>query len=384
VARKLKGIRPIGKKWQVFVRVAGKFCSTMFDDLDVPKMRAWQEQQRSTVAPAPGKGTLAEKAAAYFELPEIAAQSSVAEKQAHLRLWLDELGWETPIDAITRDQIEAVLQRWLKLFAEATVYHRRSSLLAVFTHVFGKHAENVVLDTTVPAAWTPRDQSVDYATLTKILEAMPSERRPRKGIRQPSAARLVVEVLMHTGVRGCDLVQVRRSHVDWSRGIVQMPPTKKGGGGDWWPCVLTEDALAALRAFDAANLYGVFNPAAVSHSFKRAARRVLGHETAVHLYCLRHSVGADTLRASGDTATVGRVLGHAEGSRMSEQYSRGAHAEVDRRAIDAMAAARRAAVQQASAAAEMKQQPAPRLRKKLQRKLQGVANAHRDKHLQRV
>ncbi len=99
-----------------------------------------------------------------------------------------------------------------------------------------------------------------------------------------------------------------------------------------------------MRAFDAANLYGAFSPAAVSHSYKRACRRVLGHDTLVHLYSMRHSVGADVLRASGDTKTVGRVLGHAPGSRMSEQYSKGAHAEVDRRAVDAMATARRASL----------------------------------------
>jgi integrase len=343
--KKLKGIRPKGKKWEVYVRVAGKLRTTTFDELDVSKMRTWQEQQRSTVAPPADKGTLAAHAQDYFDTPEVAAQPYVHQKKAHLNLWLDALGWDTPINAITRDRIEGVLQGWLKTLAPATVYHRRSALLAVFTHVFGTHAENVVLDTTAPAAWTPRDQSVNVATLTKILEAMPTERRPRKGIRQPSAARIVSEVLHHTGVRGCDLRQVRREHIDWTQMTVQMPPTKKGAGGkEWWTCVLTSEGLAAMRKFDAANLYGAFSPAAVSHSYKRAARRVLGRETPVHLNCNRHSVGADVFRMTGDTATVGRVLGHAPGSRMSEQYSKGAHAEVDRRAVESMAAARRASV----------------------------------------
>jgi integrase len=342
--KKLKGIRRKGKKWEAYVRVAGTLRTKTFDEFDVPTVRAWQEQQRSTVAPPPEKGTLAAYAEEYFAKPEIAAQPSVGQKKAHVNLWLDLLGWDTPIDAITRDRLEHILQDWLKTLAPATVYHRRSSLLAVFTFVYGTHAENVVLDTTVPTAWTPRDQSVDFPTLARILEAMPTERRPSKGIRLPSAARLVSELLMHTGVRGCDLVQVRRPHVNWQRGTVQMPPTKKGQGGEWWTCVLTPEGLSALRAFDAADLYGKFSPAAVSHSYKRACRRVLGPETAVHLYSMRHSVGAEVLRASGDTSTVGRVLGHAPGSRMAEQYSKGAHAEVDRRAIEAMAAARRESV----------------------------------------
>jgi integrase len=342
--KKLKGIRPKGKKWEAYVRVAGQLRTKTFDELDVPEIRAWQERERSTVAPPPTKGTLAAHAEAYFAKPEIAAQPSVDQKKAHVKLWLDVIGWDTPIDAITRDRLEHILQDWLKTLAPATVYHRRSALLAVFTFVYGTHAENVVLDTTVPAAWTPRDQSVDFATLAKILDAMPTDRLVKKGIRQPSAARLVSALLMHTGVRGCDLLQVRRPHVDWQRGAVQMPPTKKGKGGEWWTCVLSDEALLALRAFDAADLYGRFSPAAVSHSYKRACRRVLGPETPVHLYSMRHSVGADTLRASGDTSTVGRVLGHTPGSRMAEQYSKGAHAEVDRRAVEAMAAARRASL----------------------------------------
>lgn len=364
--KKLKGIRPQGKKWEVYVKVAGKFIRATFDELDVPKMRAWQEQQKSTVAAAPQQGTVAEKAAEYFAKPEIAAQPYVDQKKAHLELWLERLGRDTPIAAITRDQVEAVLQTWLKTFAEATVYHRRASLLAVFTHAYGTHAENVVLDTTVPAAWTPRDQSVDYATLVKILETMPTERLVRKGIRQPSVARLVCAVLMHTGVRPCDLRQVRRrDHVDWQRGIVQMPPTRKGEGGEgWWPCILTTEGFEAMRAFDVANLYGAFSPAAVSKSWKRACRRVLGHETSVHLYSTRHSIGADVFRLHGDTATVGRVLGHAPGSRMSEQYSKGAHAEVDRRVVEAMAAARRATTEAAPDAPA-----APRSGKKLGTKL---------------
>lgn len=370
MARKLKGIRRHGRGWQVFLRVNGRFVQEKFDlDTPVEEMRAWQEKQRGTVAP-PTKGTLAAKAVEYFAKPEIAAQAYVDHKKRHLELWLDRLGWETPIGAISRDQIEAVLQDWLRTFAPATVYHRRSSLLSVFAHAYGDDAPNVVLGTTVPLAWTPRDQSVDFATLQKILDAMPTERIVNKGIRQPSTARLVSAVLMHTGVRGCDLVQVRRPHINWQRGICTMPPTKKAKGGEWWPCVLTPEALAAMRAFDQANLYGAFDPAAVSHSYKRAARRVLGRETDVHLYSMRHSVGAEILHAGGDTATVGRMLGHAPGSRMSEQYSKGAHAEVDRRAMEAMAAARRAAIAEPAGKELPEKLPAkrkPRKRSKLRR-----------------
>src|SRR5436190_5946247 len=135
--RRLKGIRKRGNKYQAFVRVNGEFRQQMFDTLDVPEIRTWQEAQRTTAPAAPAKGTLAATAAEYFAKPEVAAQPYVAQKQAHILLWLDALGRDVEIDTITRDQVEAVLQDWLKTFAPATVCHRRLSLLAVFTHAYG-------------------------------------------------------------------------------------------------------------------------------------------------------------------------------------------------------------------------------------------------------
>jgi integrase len=270
--------------------------------------------------------------------------SYVDQKRAHLALWVEALGAERPRASISSDEIEAVLQTWLAAgLSEATVYHRRSSLSALYTTLDGAGGSNPVRGTTRPEPWTPRDHSVDYATLVKILAAMPEERRPMEGIRQPSAARLVVRVLMATGVRGVDLVKVRRHDFKVEAATVQMPRSGKGKGAKSWTCQLTAEGLEAWQAFDAANLYGAFSPAAVSHSFKRAARRVLGHDTPVHLYSLRHSVGADLYRGTGDLATVGRLLGHTTGSPMTEQYARGAHHEVDRAALAAFSATRAAA-----------------------------------------
>lgn len=80
----------------------------------------------------------------------------------------------------------------------------------------------------------------------------------------------------------------------------------------------------------------------MSHSFKRAARHIEGPDTPIHLYSLRHSVGADVYREKGDLATVGRLLGHVPGSRATAQYALGANTDVDRAAILALGAARTA------------------------------------------
>ena len=367
--KKLKGIRSKRNKWEVYVRVAGTLRTTTFDTLDVPKMRAWQETQRRNAPLAPAAGSFAADVEAYLEKPRVAAMRYVGQKSAHLLLWLEALGRDRPRASITSDEIEAVLQTWLAAgLSAATVYHRRSTLSSLITTLDGVVAANPVRGTTRPDPWTPRDHSVDYATLGQILAAMPDERRPTTGIRQPATAKLVVAVLMATGVRGVDLARVRRQDVNLDAAMVQMPRSGKGKGVKSWILRLTPEALEAFRAFDAANLYGAFDPAAVSHSFKRACRRVLGRDTPVHLYSLRHSVGAELYRETGDLATVGRVLGHTPGSPMTEQYARGAHEDVDRAALAAFSA-RRAAVLAASQklAAKLGAPTSPSKRNRLQR-----------------
>lgn len=135
-------------------------------------------------------------------------------------------------------------------------------------------------------------------------------------------------------------MKVRASDIDWQAPALRWPASAKGRGVAARIVALSPEGVAALRAFDAAKAYGAFNPEAVSHSFKRAARRIAGVDTPIHLYSLRHSVGADLYRSTRDLATVGRMLGHAPGSRATAQYARGANAEVDRAAAAALSAAR--------------------------------------------
>jgi integrase len=342
MSRKLKGIRRRRGGWRVTVRVRGHLYTKQFPiDKPIPEMRAWREQQidlhggRQRLS-----GSLRGDVETFLAKPEIAAQPYVGQTAAHLKLWIAALGGDRPRVDVTRDEIEAVLQRWLKTLAEPTVYHRRSALLSVFATLDGAGAANPVKDTTCPKSWIPRDQSVPFPTLLRILAAMPDARFVKKGVRQPSAAKLVAAVLLHTGWRGVDLLAVRRSHVHWAAASVEMPASDKGEGAPPWTSQLTPDGLEALRAFDAAHLYGAFSESAVSHSFKRAARRVEGPDTPIHLYSLRHSVGADVHRETRDLATVGRLLGHVPGSRATAQYAIGANAEVDRAAVAALGAAR--------------------------------------------
>jgi integrase len=363
VPRKLKGIFRRRGKWRVFVRVNGTLHTTTFPlEKPVAEMKAWRETQitqhggrrRGTT------GSLQGDIERFLAKPEIAAQAYVGQTEAYLALWEAELGGDRARVDLTKDEIEAVLQQWLKVFAEPTVYHRRSALLSLYTTLDGPGAANPVKETTCPKSWVPQDQSVPYAKLAAIVAAMPDVRYVKKGITQPSVAKLVAAVIIAVGMRGADLLKVRRRDLDWAAGTVWWPASEKGRGVPAATVHLSPEGLAAFRAFDAAAAYGKFNPEAVSHSFKRAARRIDGPDTPIHLYSLRHSVGADLYRETRDLATVGRMLNQAPGSRATAQYARGANADVDRAAIAALSAARTRAAVPPPAKQLPEKLPAPR------------------------
>lgn len=342
MARKLKGIRRRRDGWQAYVRVAGILYTKQYPiDQPIGDMRAWREQQIDKHGGRrASSGSFAADVIAFLAKPEIAAQKYVGQLARHLGLWIKTLGGDRPRGTITRDEIEAVLQHWLKTFAEPTVYHRRAALLLLFTTLDGAGGANPVKETTCPKSWIPADHSVPFATLARIVDTMPDWHYPKKGIRQPSAAKIVGRIVVEVGIRPADLLKVRRADLHWSDASFRWPASSKGKGVTARTVPLTPSGLAAFRAFDAANLYQRFNPAAVSHSFKRGARRIDGEHTTVHLYSGRHTVGADFYRATGDLATVARMLNHAPGSRATPQYAQGANADVDRAAVAALSASR--------------------------------------------
>lgn len=342
MARKITGIRRRRAGWEAYVRVHGELYTKQYPiDQPLADMRAWREQQIDAHGGRKGRsGSFAADVLEFLGKPEIAAQQYVGQLAHYLGLWIEALGGDRPRATITRDEIEAVLQRWLKTYAEPTVYHRRSALLQLFTVLDGAGAANPVKDTTCPKSWIPADHSTKFSTLAAIVDAMPDWRYPKKGIKQVSIAKLVGRVIVAIGIRPADLAQIRRGDFDRQAATLRWPASSKGKGVAARTVPLSTEGFLALSAFDEADAYGKFNPEAVSHSFKRAARRIDGKETPIHLYTGRHTLGADLYRETRDLATVGRMLNHAPGSRSTPQYAQGANADVDRAAAQALSAAR--------------------------------------------
>ena len=228
--RKVKGIRRRRGGWRVVVRVRGRLYTKQFPiDKPIAEMRAWREQQIDAHG-GRGRGatgSLAADVETFLAKPEIAAQKYVRQTRAALALWVAELGGDRPRVDITRDAIEAVLQRWLKVFAEPTVYHRRSALLSLYTTLDGAGAANPVKETTCPKSWIPTDHSVRYATLAAIIAAMPAWRYPKKGIRQPAIAPVVARVVLDVGIRPGDLLQIQRHDINFGVATLRWPASGK-------------------------------------------------------------------------------------------------------------------------------------------------------------
>jgi hypothetical protein len=186
----------------------------------------------------------------------------------------------------------------------------------------GAGAANPVKETTCPKAWIPTDHSVPFQTLAQDRDAMPDVSYPKKGIRQPSIAKLVGRVIVAVGIRPRTCSRFAAADVNWQARRSAGRRARKGKASSARTVPLSRRPGGASTTFDAAGLRRV-QPEAVSHSFKRAARRIDGEDTRVHLYSGRHTLGADLYRETRDLATVGRMLNHAPGSRATAQYAQG-------------------------------------------------------------
>lgn len=345
--RKLIGLRRKRGGFQAYVKVHGVTYSRMFPlETPVAEMRAWRDTQkrkyggrvRTTTA-----GSFEADVTTYLALPDVAAMPSIAQRTAHLALWLDALGRDRARITITATEIEAVLQTWLRTLSPVTVDHRRTALLSLFVKLDGEDAANPVRATKKPKLPDAEARDVDYLTIARILAAMPSAQSTKPGAgRKLSFAKLRAAVIAYTGMPPATLLKIQPADLDFTAGTFRSPPRTKGQGARARVLPLTAEGLDAFRAFHAAGAYGPFAVEALGHSFKRAARAVCGPDTRIRLYDLRHSFGAELYRRTGDLATVGRFLGHVAGSTVTARYALGANAHVDRAAADAFDAARAA------------------------------------------
>ena len=358
MARKQPGIRRQRDTWRAFVRVNGHLYTKTFDlSTPVPEMQAWRAEQQAAHGAslaAPG-GSFADEIRKY--LARHATMPTLAQRTKHLELWARELGRDRRSDSITGDEIIAVMNRWAVTptvigkgdrgrpsaadgLSPATRRKRRTALQSFFAAKNGAGGYNPVKAVPIPEEPKPEARHLDFATIARILAAMPGERSTTPGApMQTSLAGIRAAVLAHTGippgllrkVSAADLVLV-------GAGALRVRARLKGAGVEARTLPLTAAGLAAWKAFHAANAYGAFSITALNRSFKRACARAGLEASTVTLYDLRHSFLTQLYKTTGDLATVGRFGLHADGSRVTARYAQGANRDVDIAAAAAMSA----------------------------------------------
>jgi len=340
MARKVTGIRRRRGGWRAIVRVRGHLYTKQFAfDTPIAEMKTWRQDQVDTFG-GPAAGTFGADITEY--LTRVTAMPSYDQRAAHLELWGGALGADRPRRTITPADIDRVLQGWLATLSPVTVRKRRTALQSLFVTLDGKFALNPVRASANPRVPPPEPRGLDYPTIARILAAMPAWQSVKPGaVQKPALGKLRVAVLAYTGIPPCALQALVAPDVDLTAGTVRLLARRKGRGAAARLVPLTQEGVAALRAFHNARAYGSFATEALNRSFKRAARRV-GVDPRVRLYDLRHSFGRELYRLRGDLATVARFLGHAPGSSVTARYAQGANAAVDVAAAAAFSASRAA------------------------------------------
>jgi len=337
--RTLIGIKRRRGGWRVEVRIHRKLHTKQFPlETPISEMRAWREDQVDTYAAAsPSAGSFGADIATY--LARVAAMPTLHQRAAHLELWARALGRDRPRRTITTTEIDGVLQGWLEDHAPGTVRKRRTALQSFFAKMNGKKSTvpNPVKGSDNPIAPKAEARALDYFRIADAIAAMPTYRDTKKGHpRQLSLAPIRARVIAYTGIPPGILQQIRPGDLQLTAGTVRVVPRHKGAGVEARTLPLTAEGLAAFKAFHAANAYGPFSTEALNRAFKKGCKAAGLDPATVHLYDLRHSFLTLLYRVTRDLATVGRLGLHAEGSKVTARYAKGADQEVDVAAATAL------------------------------------------------
>ena len=339
MARKLVGIRRRRGGWRVEVRVHRTLYTKQFPlETPVGEMRDWRDDQVDRFSGGrPTSGSFGADIETY--LGRVAAMPTYHQRAAHLELWARELGHDRPRRTITPEEIDIVLQGWLEDRAPGTVRKRRTALQSFFAKMNGKKSRetNPVKASENPPVPKPEARGLDYFRIAAAIAAMPTHRDTKPGLpARLSLSAIRARVLAYTGLPPGILKQVRPTDLQFTAGTVRVVPRHKGAGVEARTLSLTSEGLAAFQDFHAAHAYGPFATESLNRAFKRGCKKAGLDPTAIHLYDLRHSFLTALYQVTRDLATVGRLGLHAEGSKVTARYAKGADQAVDAAATAAL------------------------------------------------
>lgn len=291
----------------------------------VKTMKAWQDETRVELrkrAPGGTRGTFAGDAAKYLQ--GVSSMPTIAERTAHVGLWIAEFGARAR-HSITTPDIDAVLSRWLTAgLSASTVRNRRTVLLHLWNRLDGLDAPNPVRRALKPRKPEPEARALSYAQIDAIFAAMPDVGQGVAGKARDDASKTKARlaVMAYTGLPHALLKRLKPADVDWQGGTVHVPARRKGHGAKARTLPLTDAGLTALRTFDALECWGPFSNSSLWKSFRRACETLRGLD-GVRPYDLRHSFATMIYARTGDVRATAELLMHSPSSHMADRYTLG-------------------------------------------------------------
>lgn len=156
----------------------------------------------------------------------------------------------------------------------------------------------------------------------ELLALLAAARRPRD--------RVMLLLLLGTGVRCSELLRIRDQDIDWAEGTIRI----YGKGGKYRLVVPGRNATAALRSYMKSRPDNIWQEGIATSSGLKTWLRRLGRRARVpdaNLHRFRHTFASDFVRAGGTEGHLKTILGHRT-LEMSIHYTETVREEV---ALDA-------------------------------------------------
>ena len=307
---------------EAYVEAAGHTRSKTFPPgTPRTKIELWRASERHRLGGATRSenGTLA--ADLQRHLPSLRTNASYPEQKRDLERWCERLGERRRRNAITRNDIEQAVNDWMAEGCAAGTMRKRLQLLqAMWTNLDGRDASNPVKTVRRPAQPPLQARGLHPERVRELLNAM-----------RQDASRAICGVIAWTGLTHTQVRELTPADIDWTRATVRTRGRRKGKSAQARIVPLLHEGITALRAFDAANLYGKVNNRIVWGAVKRAGRAI--GEPDVRPYDLRHSFATLVYAATGDLTSTGYLLGHTNTS-TTRRYALNAVPTAARNAIE--------------------------------------------------
>jgi integrase len=286
----------------------------------------------------------------YFRRAHLTARRQ-QERRQQLQWWIARFG--TKSRALLDGAALAAALDEERQWSASTTNKYRTALSNVFTVLDGKGAPSPFHK--VPRR--PEPPAVRRDQPYEIIDAILAHVRDRGFGEAPSRTKAFLRVEAYAPVTRAQLIRMTRADVDFDAKEITTPGRHKGQGTTAQRKPISDDAVAAFRAFDAADCWGRTPSRASIHRTFTAARDAalaelrqtrpdldLSRAATMRPYDLRHSFGTLTYQLTGSLSITGAMLDHAPnqpGTTM--RYAQGAvddHLKAAGQAIAAAMAAR--------------------------------------------